>query len=82
MKNEYIYIYVYVYMYIYIFKYVYLCIDIIPSPYYSIPPKCAKLGSISNFGKFVVGQFDFYLIPFKNQIKKAKLLFVGFPHQY
>ena len=40
---------------------IYTCIliCIILSSYYEIPPKYQKLGSISNFGKFQIGQFDF-----------------------
>ena len=34
------------------------------------PPQIIKtIGSICNFGKFQIGQFDFYLIPFRKQFK-------------
>ena len=51
-----------------------------PFPLLLPPPHHIRktIGSISNFGKFVVDQFDFSLIPSKKKLK-TKLLFVGFP---
>ena len=53
--NMYMYIYIY-HIYIYI---IYIYIYIFPSPITKPLPNNKKLGSISNFGKFQVGQFDF-----------------------
>ena len=61
-------------MFYYILSYLYYIILYdyilsIPSPITKPPRKKWKLGSVSDFGKFEVRQFDFQLITFRKQFK-------------
>ena len=46
-----------------------------------VNPQILELGSVFDFGKFDVGQFDFQLIPLENNFK-TKVPFEGFTPYY
>ena len=54
-----------------------MIVEINPFPLLLNLPQIQKLGSISKFGKFQIGQFDFNRSPLENNLK-IKLPFVGF----